>query len=88
MNTMDDTSKTNPDADLEAMTPAQLKQEIVRLRNAIREQRDQKGHDLCWFVPELWDVLPEKVRPQPEVPAWDEFIQHCAAFRKSLDTKA
>lgn len=75
------------DADLLEMSEHQLREEVMRLRQAIRAQRDQKGHDLCWFVPELWDVLPEKVRPQPEVPDWCEFMQHCAVFRKSLDER-
>jgi hypothetical protein len=58
---------------------------VLKLRTAIRAQRDQKGHDLCWFVPELWQVLPEKIQPKPEVPSWAEFMQHCASFRQSLD---
>ncbi|MBY0358652.1 MAG: hypothetical protein K2W82_11670 [Candidatus Obscuribacterales bacterium] len=73
------------DSDLQAMDMDSLRAEAQKLRDAIRAQRDQKGHDLCWYLPELWSVLPEKVQPQPEVPEWSEFIQHCAAFRKSLD---
>jgi len=73
------------DEDLQSMNDEQLLKEVIKLRTAIRAQRDRSGHDLCWFVPELWDVLPEKVRPQPEVPPWAEFIQRCAAFRQSLD---
>lgn len=73
------------DDDLLSMNEEQLRQEVRKLRGAIREQRDQTGHDLCWFLPELWDVLPEKVRPQPTVPPWPEFIQRCAAFRQKLD---
>lgn len=73
------------DADILKMNTEQLHQEVQKLRDAIRCQRDQKGHDLCWYLPELWDVLPEKIQPKPEVPDWEEFIQHCAAFRKSLD---
>lgn len=75
------------DADLLEMNEEQLRQEIVKLRTAIRAQRDQNGHDLCWYVPELWSVLPEKVQPKPEIPEWCEFMQHCADFRKSLDKK-
>lgn len=74
---------SNPDFDIEFMDRVQLKDEIRKLRKAIREQRDQKSHNL----PELWDVLPEKIQPQPEVPEWCEFMQQCAAFRKSLDEK-
>jgi hypothetical protein len=73
------------DADVVNMTEDELRSEVMKLRTAIRSQRDQKGHDLCWYVPELWSVLPERVQPQPEVPDWCEFMQHCASFRRSLD---
>ncbi|MBS2010852.1 MAG: hypothetical protein JST01_27625 [Cyanobacteria bacterium SZAS TMP-1] len=63
----------------------ELRQEVRKLRAAIREQRDQKGHDLCWYVPELWNVLPEKIEPQPSIPPWPDFMQRCAAFRQSLE---
>lgn len=76
------------DSDLLTMGLDELRNEVRRLRNAIRQQRDQKGHDLCWYLPELWDILPEKIHPQPEVPPWAEFIQRCAAFRQSLDIDA
>jgi hypothetical protein len=75
----------NRDSDLNDMTIEQLRSEVQKLRDAIRAQRDQKGHDLCWYLPELWSVLPERVLPKPEVPEWSEFIQNCAAFRKTLD---
>lgn len=75
------------DADLANMTEEQLRAEVRKLRKAIREQRDQKGHDLCWYLPELWDVLPEREHPKPEVPPWPEFIQRCAAFRQSLEER-
>ena len=73
------------DEDLKSMTVDQLRCEVMKLRAAIREQRDQKGHDLCWYLPELWEVLPEKIQPQPMVPPWPEFMQRCAAFRQKLD---
>jgi hypothetical protein len=75
------------DADLVKMTEDELREEVMKLRTAIRAQRDQNGHDLCWFVPELWSALPEQIQPQPEVPDWCEFMQHCAAFRRSLDER-
>jgi len=73
------------DDDLKTMDEAQLRNEVMKLRTAIREQRDQKGHDLCWYVPELWNVLPEKIEPSPPIPPWPDFMQRCAAFRQSLD---
>lgn len=69
------------------MDVQQLRAEVQKLRTAIREQRDQKGHDLCWYVPELWDALPEKIQPTPYVPDWCEFMQRCAEFRKSLESE-
>ena len=75
------------DPDLASMDIDQLKDEVQKLREAIRAQRDQSGHDLCWYVPELWSVLPEKIQPSPEIPDWCEFIQRCSAFRKSLESQ-
>jgi len=36
---------SNPDFDIEFMDRVQLKDEIRKLRKAIREQRDQKGRE-------------------------------------------
>ncbi len=76
------------DDDLLTMDAENLRAEVIKLRTALRQQRDQRGHDLCWYLPELWDVLPEKIHPQPEVPAWEEFMKRCAAFRASLEQEA
>jgi hypothetical protein len=73
------------DDDLSQMNLDQLRAEAQKLRNAIRTHRDSQGHDLCWYVPELWEALPERIHPKPAVPEWSEFIQNCAAYRKSLD---
>ena len=76
---------SNPDADIESMTPDQLKAEVIKLRVGIRAHRDATGHNLCWFVPELWNLLPEKVTPTPEVPDKEEFMRCCKEYRDSLD---
>jgi RNAse (barnase) inhibitor barstar len=76
------------DGDLKLLSVEELREEVQKLRDAIRAQRDQNGHNLCWYLPELWDVLPEKVQPQPFVPTWKDFMQRCADFRSSLDSKA
>lgn len=73
------------DRDLELMDRDQLVQEARRLRAGIRQHRDAKGHNLCWYVPELWDLLPDKARPSPEPPPRDEFLHHCAVYRDSLN---
>lgn len=72
------------DDDLDTMSAQQLKTEILKLRTGIRQHRDCSGHDLCWYHPELWDLLPEKVTPTPEVPDIPEFIHNCVKYRLTL----
>jgi hypothetical protein len=73
------------DSDLETMNRAALLAEIKKLRAGIRIHRDATGHNLCWYVPELWDLLPEKIEPTPEIPPKAEFLACCAEYRQSLD---
>lgn len=73
------------DQDVEFMYRSQLKDEVRKLRTALRTIRDRTGHDLCWFNPEIWELLPEKIQPHPQVPDWCEFMHECANFRKSLE---
>lgn len=73
------------DDDIKLMCVEELRAEILKLRYAIRRHRDSSGHDLCWYHPELWDVLPEKVEPKPEVPPTEEFLHHCRLYRESLN---
>ena len=73
------------DSDLESLDREQLVVEVKKLRAGIRQHRDATGHNLCWWVPELWKLLPEGYSPKPEVPGWCEFMQNCAAYRASLD---
>jgi hypothetical protein len=77
--------KAKPDADIKTMNAKQLEAEIIKLRAGIRKHRDAKGHNLCWYVPELWNLLPEKVEPKPEPPPKEEFLHHCALYRESLE---
>ena len=76
------------DTDLEKMTQAELIAEVRKLRAAIRAHRDCSGHDLCWYHPEMWSLLPEKLSPAPTVPEWDAFMRGCVHYRKSIDTQA
>ena len=76
---------TNRDEDLEAMSREELLDEVRKLRAGIREHRDATGHDLCWYHPNLWSLLPEKTDPLPSVPAWPEFMAGCLKYRRSLD---
>jgi hypothetical protein len=85
-------SPTNPsgvslgmDQDLDEMSREQLVAEVLKLRGGIRKHRDAEGHSLCWYVPELWGLLPERLDPKPKVPPVGEFLENCAAYRASLD---
>lgn len=73
------------DEELEQWTREQLVAEVRRLRQGIRAHRDASGHDLCWFHPELWALLPERTDPRPSVPSWPQFMQGCLRYRQSLD---
>lgn len=76
------------DNDLENMSREQLIEEVTRLRNAIREHRDSTLHDLCWYHPQMWSLLPEQTDPLPTVPEWPQFMEGCIKFRESLDKQA
>lgn len=73
------------DDDLNSLTEEELVSEIKRLRQAIRTHRDSSGHDLCWYQPELWSLLPEQSNKNIEVPNWSEFMNGCVKYRESLD---
>jgi hypothetical protein len=73
------------DDDLEGLSREDLITEVKRLRAGIREHRDSTGHDLCWYQPDLWGLLPEKVTPQVSVPPWPKFLRGCLRYRESHD---
>jgi hypothetical protein len=73
------------DEDLAEMTRDQLIAEVKRLRQGIRQHRDNSGQELCWHHPALWGLLPEKTDPVPVVPPWPQFMQGCVKYRQSLD---
>jgi hypothetical protein len=73
------------DDELEALSHQDLIDEVLRLREGIRRHRDSAGHDLCWHHPQLWGLLPESTDPEPEVPAWPQFMRGCIQYRQSLD---
>jgi hypothetical protein len=74
------------DEDLQSFTLEELITEVKKLRNGIRSHRDSTGDDLCWHHPALWNLLPEKLDPDIEVPSWPQFIGGCLKYRESLDT--
>ena len=73
------------DEDLRTLDRDGLVAEVRRLRAGIRQHRDNSGHDLCWYNPELWDLLPERVTAQVAVPPWPVFLRGCLRYRQSLD---
>jgi hypothetical protein len=73
------------DEDLDGLDRAALLAEVKRLRAGIRQHRDSSGHDLCWFHPQLWGLLPEPIAPAVAVPPWPKFMRGCIAYRTSLD---
>jgi hypothetical protein len=73
------------DEDLENLSREALVEEVLRLRDGIRQHRDSTGHGLCWHHPQLWGLLPESTDPIPEVPDWPEFLRGCLRYRQSLD---
>ena len=75
------------DNDLSSMTREELMVEVKRLRAGIREHRDSTEHDLCWYHPDLWSLLPEESSPRPMVPEWPQFMRGCIRYRQSLDVQ-
>jgi hypothetical protein len=73
------------DEDLQSMSVDELREHVRRLRAGIRAHRDSSGHELCWHHPQLWDLLPERTRPQIAVPQWPAFLRGCVRYRESLD---
>ncbi len=63
------------------MQPIHIKAEILRLRNAIRYHRDQKGDDRCWLDDDwLWSLLPGGAEPPKTLPSYEEMMSRCGAF--------
>jgi hypothetical protein len=76
------------DEDLARLSREELTAEVRRLRAGIRAHRDASGHELCWYHPQLWSLLPEKLSPQIAVPGWPQFLRGCIRYRQSLDAQA
>ena len=76
------------DTDLDRMSREELVAEVKKLREGIRQHRDAQGHELCWYHPDLWGLLPEKTDPLPRVPEWPKFMEGCVRYRQSLDAQA
>jgi hypothetical protein len=69
------------DADLRALDGTLLHAEVLRLRNAIRLHRDQRGDDRCWLDDVLlYKALPETVHSLTQLQPKDEFMLACEKF--------
>ena len=73
------------DEDLQKMSREQLIEEVLSLRQGVREHRDSSMHELCWHHPRLWGLLPDRTDSQPVVPEWPQFMSGCIRYRQSLD---
>jgi hypothetical protein len=78
------------DEDLDRLTHSELLRHAKAMRSAIRRHRDAAGHDLCWYHPELWALLPDAPTHSapPPLPCWAEFMQGCVRYRQSLEQAA
>lgn len=71
------------DEDLKRMGRSELILTLMSLRSELRKIRDAEGHDLCWYQPDLWALLPEKIIPvEPKVP--QDFIQKCKQYHAEI----
>jgi hypothetical protein len=69
------------DADFETMDASKLRDEVLKLRDAIRLHRDQRGDDRCWLDDVLlYKALPETVHSLTQLQPRDEFMLACEKF--------
>lgn len=73
------------DEDLNKLSFQELLFEAKRLRQAIRSHRDSQMHELCWYHPEMWNLLPDTKEVRPMVPNREQFLKGCHIYRASLD---
>lgn len=76
-------SRHPKDKELELLTyptTHELRVEIIRLRNAIRSHRDQRGDDRCWLDDEkLYAALPEGIPAKTHLDQ-ELMLKNCARF--------
>ena len=75
----------NFDSDLDSISHNNLIAEVLKLRKAIRNHRDQKGDDRCWMDDiELYKTLPEGVADADlSLLSDDQFKRNCDLFVKN-----
>lgn len=69
------------DADIKAMTSAELRCEVMRLRHKIRWHRDLNENRRCWHCDlELYSVLPEERPPGRMVGPEEKLLRNCKRY--------
>ena len=70
------------DYDLQLKTVEQLRRELMRYRTALREHRDEKGHERCWESDfKLYLLLPEADPADFTIPPDSEHEERCRLWR-------
>ena len=69
------------DGDLYLLAQDGLIAEVMRLRAAIRQHRDEKGHGRCWLDDQtLYQILPEATEADLTLPPKEEFLTNCEIY--------
>jgi hypothetical protein len=77
------------DKDLKKLNSDELIQEILTLRNSIRNHRDAEGNDRCWLDDiELYQKLPEGKNANFTLPEKEEFLKNCAVYHENRCPKS
>lgn len=66
------------DKDVRVMSPAQLRQEIMRLRSAFRTELNNTGNRRCWI--NLLRHLPEGKKIEPLMLPRETFLRNCVRY--------
>ena len=66
------------DGDLKTMSPAQLRQEVMKLRRAFRLELNNTGNRRCWV--NLLKALPEGRLVKPLTVPRETFLRNCACY--------
>lgn len=66
---------------IDEMSIQELKDEIIKLRQAIILHRDERGHDRCWLDDcRLYQVLGDVNPNEMILPPKEEFLQNCEQY--------
>jgi hypothetical protein len=66
------------DSDIIKMSPAELRQELRKMRKAFRKELEDTGNCRCWI--NLVDALPEGKHLKPLSLKREEFLKNCAHY--------